>query len=229
MKKVWSNGLANKTYSQSSTLDAHIVCFKACLCRDTAVKLQFQSRKIEIRTYQFLSFYVLILTLFQKLKYNYNNISQFSSAGFLILYVPDVICYTSVYYTKSLTRYASFSQNEPPWAVDALTMLWVHRPKMSFPTHKDTLLSSKTEPRVNNLAVANLPSYPLSYTATSWDDSVERDSQRMQLRYVHCWHQTTNLTISIRRCNTLSYVTALSWLKMLKSQPLCMVDVKKNS
>ena len=50
--------------------------------------------------------------------------------------------------------------------------------KRLFQGHNDLLPSSGTEPRLDNLAVANLRSFPLSCTAVSWDNSIKCPSQR---------------------------------------------------
>ena len=96
------------------------------------------------------------------------------------LYEPQVICFASVCrtnmdrlsttLTRDLIRHAIFIQTGPPWRVNCFALGNIRR-KYFFQEHNDRLPSSRTETRVNNLAVADLRSYPLNCSAASWDIS----------------------------------------------------------
>ena len=109
---------------------------------------------------------------------------------------------TSVYYThhkssinhtnSKLDTLCIFSHTVPSRRVGGLSQLWNNTRKMSFSQGQNvTLPSSKTEPRVDNLAVANLRSYPLSCTAACLDYSVTCFSPSTQHRYSQHGHRTT--------------------------------------
>ena len=95
----------------------------------------------------------------------------------------NVICFVSVYHTnikrlpttptQSLIRSAIFSRAGPPKRVNFLTHYESTSVKCFSQEHNNTLHSLETEPRMDYPAVANLRSYTLSYTATSWDTGVE--------------------------------------------------------
>ena len=61
---------------------------------------------------------------------------------------------------QSLIHYAIFNQTGRPRQVDCSVPLWEYRCKVSFQRHNDALLSSRTDPRVDNLEVANWRSDP---------------------------------------------------------------------
>ena len=66
---------------------------------------------------------------------------------------------------QSLIRHAIYSQTGPPRRVDAWHSYGSISVKCLFHRYNDQLPSSGTEPKVDNLAVANLRSYLLSCTA----------------------------------------------------------------
>ena len=82
---------------------------------------------------------------------------------------------------RSLIHYAIFSQAGLPRRVYYLAPLWENKREV-FQAHNNALHSSETEPRVDNLAIANMSSYPLSCTAASWDDCVKCLFPRTQQR-----------------------------------------------
>ena len=83
-------------------------------------------------------------------------------------YIPDVIGFASIFHTNTkLDKFRIFSQDWATMTGRLLSPLWECMRKVSY-----TLPSSGSESRVNNLAVANLRSYPLSRTAASWDITV---------------------------------------------------------
>ena len=90
-----------------------------------------------------------------------------------------------------------------PRRVDCLAPSWDYVGEVSFQGYNDTLPSSGTEPRVNNLAVANLHSYLLSCTAASWDISAKSLSQDTTAS-AQSGNRSTNHTITIRRFNRLN-------------------------
>ena len=63
--------------------------------------------------------------------------------------------------TRILIRYAIYSQIGPPLRVDCLARYGSIGVKCLFQGHNDALFRSGTEPRSDNLAVANLRTYPL--------------------------------------------------------------------
>ena len=72
-----------------------------------------------------------------------------------------------------------------------------------FQGHKDALPSSGTEPRVVNLAVANVRFHPLSCTSAlsvSVEDTTAHHAQ--------FGHRTSNLTTTVYRFKKLSYADA---------------------
>ena len=87
-----------------------------------------------------------------------------------------------VYYTNtSLKRHSSFSQTGTPGWVDCLAHYGSIGVKSFFLEHNDALPISETGPKVNNLATANLHSYPISCTAASWDASVKGLSKNSEV------------------------------------------------
>ena len=76
--------------------------------------------------------------------------------------------------TRSLIRYAIFSQTGPPRRVNCFAPLREYRHKESFPrTQQNIAKFAETEPRADNLTIDNLRSHPQSCPAVSWDDSVK--------------------------------------------------------
>ena len=98
-------------------------------------------------------------------------------------YVPDVICFASVYHTnfyhlstthtQNLIRHAIISHTRPPQRVDCLAHYGSIGMKCLFQGHNDTLRSSQTKPRADNLAIANLHFILLICTPASWDDGIK--------------------------------------------------------
>ena len=98
-------------------------------------------------------------------------------------YVPDImsfasVCHTNINrlhhtYTKLYTSCNLLSDYRPPRRVDCLVTLWSIGVKCLFQGHNITLPSSRTEPRVKNLAVTNLSFYSHRCTAANWNDGVK--------------------------------------------------------
>ena len=57
-----------------------------------------------------------------------------------------------------LDNICNFSQTGLPQRADCLALFWENRSKVSFPKIQQSLPSSETEQRADNLAVANLRS-----------------------------------------------------------------------
>ena len=83
----------------------------------------------------------------------------------------------------------------PPRLVDCLIPLYSIGVKCLPQGHNDTLTSLGTELRVDNLAVANMRSFPPSCTAAGWDDSVKR--WNTAARYAQYDRRISNLTITL--------------------------------
>ena len=81
--------------------------------------------------------------------------------------------------------------------------------------HKDALLSSGTELRVDDIAVAKLRSYPLSCTVVLALNAVPKDTTP---RYAQYGNRTSNLPITFRRSNRLSYAAALAFVIFPRTQ-----------
>ena len=71
----------------------------------------------------------------------------------------------------------SLNRLGPSQLVDAWPSYGNIGSKCLFQEHYNALPISRTKPRVNNLVVVNLHSYPLSCTVTSWDNSFKCCSQ----------------------------------------------------
>ena len=108
--------------------------------------------------------------------------------------------------TLSLIRYAIFGQTGPPRPIDYLAPLWECRRKVS-PKDYDMLPNSGTEPGADDLAVANLCSYPLSCTVGMTVLSVfPKDTTA---RYALYGYRTSNLTITIQGSNRLNHTASV--------------------
>ena len=117
----------------------------------------------------------------------------------------------SITSTRSLISHAIFQSLD--WATTTGRFAWPLYGSISATSlshgHNDTLPTSGTEPRVDNLAVANLCSKPPSCTAATIGilalNVFLKDTTAL---YAECGHRTSNLTITIQRFNRLSYAAA---------------------
>ena len=93
----------------------------------------------------------------------------------------------------------------PPQRVDCKAPLWEYRREVSFPKH--TAINFPVQKlRVNNLAIANLCSYPMKCNASCWDDSAKCLSQERNSALCTVW--ALNQQLSTLRSNRLSYAAA---------------------
>ena len=88
--------------------------------------------------------------------------------------------------------------------------------------HNNTLPSSRTKPKADNLAIANLHSYPLSCTTASWDDSIKCLSQGHNSTLCLVWVLTIKLTKTIWHSKRLSYTS--TQISINKPQLLVQVE-----
>ena len=103
-----------------------------------------------------------------------------------------------------------FSQAGIPRRVNCLAPLSKNNGVKCLPQRRNVILPiSGTEPRVDNLAVTNLRSYPLSCTSAKVGIlKLSVCPKGTTARYIQCEHQTCNLLITIRCSYRLSYAAA---------------------
>ena len=111
--------------------------------------------------------------------------------------------------TRSLIYHAIFSPTGLPRRVDWLAHYGIIVVKCLFQGHSNTLSVSGTKPRVDNFAIANLRSYPLTCTTASWNGSVKCLFDNSTLRLVWASNKQSYdyysalQQIELRRCRML--------------------------
>ena len=123
--------------------------------------------------------------------------------------------------TRSLMRYAIFSQTGSPRLVDYLALYVEYRRKVSIPRTQRSIAQFGNRIEIDNLAIAYLAdnlaiaylrSYPQSSTAASWDKRVECFSQGTTAHYAQCGHRAialATLRLLFGAFSRLSHAAAL--------------------